>query len=203
MLDEPTSGVSAEQVAEARFKILIAYRLLDVFLMTKGAAQRKPTTCGPLVTHVRLPLDALNNLPATLKCFHKHILSHIDNVRGEADGHTEPELSTISGPRMRLYASLANCTTKRLTQNTLINLTSAALHIACLLKDALLNLGSHVAGLPKPSAITEAKRVIWTMLFSASKSGNILQDISLAIKSVEDLLAGSALDWVKVVQAPH
>lgn len=89
-------------------------------------------------------MGSLNNIYLLLDKSHKAFKKHIQALRAKAcrdktivDAAAPP---ISSGPLVRLYSSLAKHVGKKNIMTTLINLTSAALHLGCLLKAFILVL---------------------------------------------------------------
>ncbi|KAG6879470.1 hypothetical protein C0992_002356 [Termitomyces sp. T32_za158] len=126
-----SNTASPAKLLDARFRILMAYRLLDVYIMVKGLS-------------VREPVDRLNDQPlmesrkayrfASQKGLTSYLQKNVD-VHMNGDECDSPLRS--SSHLVRLYASLARRVSERNVYNTLINLTSASIHIGCLLKGNL------------------------------------------------------------------
>ncbi|KAG6876779.1 hypothetical protein C0992_011797 [Termitomyces sp. T32_za158] len=136
MVRENIPAVFHTKMLDARFKILMTYRLLDVYMIANGAPVRDPVVRGPLLETRKAPLAPLNDLPVLLTRSQKGLTSYLLKAADSAlplDERPTPSIQSASH-LIRLYASLANKVSERNVYNTLINLMSASLHIACLLK---------------------------------------------------------------------
>ncbi|KAG6818508.1 hypothetical protein H0H93_004405, partial [Arthromyces matolae] len=116
---------------EAKYKILLAYRLLDVFLYVHDYPLRTNNPSLGVTAHRKLPLGVLNDLPDLIVNAHNALHAHLLAAqKGE-----EAFVPTASGnPLVRLYSYHSTALAKRDVQNTIINLSGAAIHMGLLFK---------------------------------------------------------------------
>ncbi|KAG6863967.1 hypothetical protein C0993_009739 [Termitomyces sp. T159_Od127] len=136
LLDVPVQCVSKDKALKAFFKVILAYRVLDVQTLLDGTEMRPPSTGGPLLENNHTPVEALNSLLEILGKFEKNLKHHLRRLHVEAKGEaiSDDPSTRFAGPLMKMYSELASRVSKKGVQNTIINLTSVAIHLGCLLK---------------------------------------------------------------------
>ncbi|KAG6904847.1 hypothetical protein DXG01_006753 [Tephrocybe rancida] len=128
---------SADQCTESLYKTLLTYRLLDLELPRVGCTRRvvSPSSGLPtIVDRVKSSFKDLNNLSKVLQRTQKAISRQGKSVKAGPSPALTPSVSSPHNPLLNLYAMLVDNVHKSALVHTRINFSSAALHLAYLLK---------------------------------------------------------------------
>ncbi|KAG6916520.1 hypothetical protein DXG01_006521 [Tephrocybe rancida] len=80
MLSLPVPFYNDKQVKEARFKTLLSYRVIDVYLHSSGAPLPRSSCLHPVTAHKKLPPPILNDVPMLISSACAGILSYLANT---------------------------------------------------------------------------------------------------------------------------
>ncbi|KAF8067559.1 hypothetical protein FPV67DRAFT_1449203 [Lyophyllum atratum] len=140
MHGRPVTCATAGQAMESLYATLMAYRLIDLDLSTRGSHPRilSSSPSLPLVTkRTKVPFEDLNDLKKIIGRSNKD-LQHRDKELVKRKNPLDPTPSSSalssSNPLMSLYTHFAKSVQRHRLTNTIINLSAAALHLAYLLR---------------------------------------------------------------------
>ncbi|KAF8067962.1 hypothetical protein FPV67DRAFT_1449541 [Lyophyllum atratum] len=132
-------GASSDHVMDSVYKTLMAYKLLDLDLASRGSHLRTLSS-GPTLpivsTRTKLPLDELNDLKKIITRSRKDLQDREKDLakKNRLPGPTASSSAQLNNPLLALYANFARSVQKKRVENTLINLSAASIHLAYLLR---------------------------------------------------------------------
>ncbi|KAG6906860.1 hypothetical protein DXG01_011648 [Tephrocybe rancida] len=137
MLGNSLGSIPKNRASDAELRLLMSYCVLNVQCFIDGSHLR-PTMVGSVQYHPKLFLNELNDLRSIVSSSKSVLAAHFRKLKTKAlrqKGSAPEELQKPSASLLvGLYSSLARRMQKQGVKQSLINLMSATLHLACLLK---------------------------------------------------------------------
>ncbi|KAG6859418.1 hypothetical protein C0995_008827 [Termitomyces sp. Mi166 len=76
--------ISEKTMLDARFRVLMAYYVIDVYDMMNSVRLRPPSASGPIADNVKAPMRQLNNVPALIERSQKALNAHLLALHAKA-----------------------------------------------------------------------------------------------------------------------
>ncbi|KAG6850002.1 hypothetical protein H0H93_002620 [Arthromyces matolae] len=141
MIGQPTPSVPPLNLLDARYKVFMAYRVIDVYLFCIGSPPRTEIQQAvATVTELsKTTLEPLNDLSSLVDKTRHGLSNHFDDLMKETQNlelSTQLSGSSLTGMQ-QLYLALLIQKRKKGVMNSYINLTSSSVHLGCLLEGHL------------------------------------------------------------------
>ncbi|KAG6820062.1 hypothetical protein H0H93_005902 [Arthromyces matolae] len=172
------------------FKMLMAYRVLDVRAKMLGAKSIVPLNTGFVIENDRATMALLNDLPGVLTTSHRVLSTFIHN-----QSLPEAQIDSVSqascDPSLRLYNSLRHSIAKESYYAIVSNLTAAAIHLRCLLKT-----WHRLGGIERPAFVEGLEKAIWHFIFTAASTGCIHTHLADLASYLESTVSMPVVKWI-------
>ncbi|KAG6914924.1 hypothetical protein DXG01_014410 [Tephrocybe rancida] len=138
MLSGNLGGIAKNSILDAKLRLLMSYRVLDVQCLLEGVHLRPTKASGSVQYHPKLFLNELNDVRNIVSSSTSALAAHFKRLKTKARELKSSTPATMkeptTGPLIGLYANLAGRMQKHGVNQSLMNIMSATLHLACLLK---------------------------------------------------------------------